>query len=61
MRNGLGTLSAFRGRSVIPSEVEGSALAEAFQRRNADLERRCRGKGRILSLSLRPLTLWADR
>jgi len=38
MRNGLGTLSALRGRSVIPSEVEGSALAEAFQRRNADLE-----------------------
>jgi len=35
--------------SVIPSEVEGSAPGRfcAFQRRNADLERRSRGKGRI--------------
>ena len=35
--------------SVIPSEVEGSAPGRfcAFQRRNADLERRSRGKGKI--------------
>jgi len=52
--NGLGALR--RSGAVPHSHAPGGVR----QRRNADLGRRCRGRGRILNLWLLPRTVLAD-